>query len=675
MKKIFAIFFTVLFVFAAITMAVSAAKIDVDDKNIYYSNLLDFNSDTNKLWANQKEDGTWEAIEIDPYSQPTDENGKICSPILSSAYSSYSARKWWLSKDGEYLTIQSTDASIYPGMIFILDAAHNGVFPVGRESNTPAKAEYVKIRVRNYSTCDQFTLGNAQNHTNGGKFMPVTISDLGGTNLDHNGKKYISSGEWQTYVFSMYELNKNTNYGDLLYDPETEEFTDKKNRWGGNLYELAIFPFGYDVDDGTGNYPGAKVDIDYIVMGSLDYVTNYESALEAKENTVQSIELLSPPTKTNYVVGEEIQTAGIQLKVTFNDGKEPEIITDPSTDVSTFERADITEVTVKYGTQTVKFPVTVADVTGIEMTGFPENQVFEVAALADGFLTDGYQVQINYAGGVESRTLDNSNFLFSGDFSQPGKTTVTVYYYGKSTSFEVDIIQVKDINITAGKTYRYGKAPAIGDFNIEYVYTDDSKKSMDDASIEFTFNEDDIKKNVFKAPGKFNVTVTATQADYGLEFTKEVEVEVETPIGVEVTKAPTKTEYDPNEQFSAKGMTISLIYDNGDGKTAKVKMNEADYTTRVSTATPGNKNVSIRCDIEGLKEIFDDAKLKTPITVKGEVASSSSTSSSNTTTNNNGGGNGGDFNIVPIIIIVAAIVVLGVVVAVVLVVVKKKKNN
>ena len=667
MKKIFAIFFTVLFVFAAITMAVSAAKIAPGDKDIYYSNLLDFNSETNALWATKNEDGSWSAIEIDAYDQPTDADGNICSPILSSAYSSYSARKWSLSDDGEYLNITSTDASIYPGVIFILDGAHNGIFPVGRESNTPPKTEYVKIRVRNYSTCDQFTLGNAQNHTNGGKFMPVTISDL---TVDMNGKKYESSGEWQTYTFSMYELNKNTNYGDLLYDPETEEFSDKKNRWGGKLYELAIFPFGYDVDDGTGNYPGASIDIDYIVMGSLDYVNNYQSALEQKENSVQSIELLSAPTQTNYVVGEKINKDGIQLKVTFNDGTS-EIIDDPSTNIATFEKADITEVTVKYGTFTTTFPVTVADVTGIEMVGFPEKQVFEVAALADGFLTEGYQVKINYDG-AESRTLDNANFNFAGDFSKAGKTTVTVYYYGKSTTFEVDLIQVTDINITPNKTYRYNQKADIGNFAIEYVYSDGSKIAKDDASIEFTFNEDDIKKNVFKAPGKATVTITATQEDYGLNFTKEVEVDVETPIGVEVTKAPTKVEYQPNAPFDAKGMQISLIYDNGEGKTAKIKMLEADYTTRVSTATPGQKNVTIKCDIAGLKEIFDEAKLRTPITVIGEVANTTATTTTPSTSTP--GGNGGDFNIVPIIIIVAAVVVVGGGVAVVIVIAKKKKK-
>ena len=675
MKKIFAIFFTVLFVFAAITVATSAAKLAAGDKNIYYCNLLDFNSETNALWAKKNEDGTWESIPLaDIYSPHKDADGNVCAPMLSTNkdykedFMKHCA--WELSDNGEYLTITSTTSSTAPGLIFVFDTAKAGVFPVGRETNSTPATEYVKIRVRNNSACDRFALGNAQNHTGGsGKFMPVTISELSGNRTDKDGKKYDSSGEWQTYTFSMYELNKNTNYNDLVYDPETEEFTDRKNRWGGKLYELAIFPFGYGTNDGTGNYPGASIDIDYIVLGSLDYVTNYQSALEQKENSVQSIELITPPTKTNYVVGDSLVKDGLQLKVTFNDGTE-EIIADPSTDIAVFEEAN-----VKYGAETTTFPVKVADITGIEMIGFPKSQVFEVAALADGFIVKDYVVQANYADGEEPKTIDNSKLLYSGDFSQAGKATVTVYYYGKSTTFEVDVIQVTDINVTAGKTYRYGKAPTIDDFNIEYVYSDGSTKAKDDASIELTFNEDELSTKVMKAPGQETVTITATHADYNLSFTKEVEVTVETPIGVEVTKDPKKLEYNPNEQFEPADMRVDLIYDDGNGKTAKVKVNydfkknEGDYYFKYSTATPGKKNVSIKCDIPGLKELFDEVKPRVAITVLGEVETSNTTTTGTTTTPG-----GSDFDIVPIIIIVAAVVVVGGATAVVIVVVKKKKK-
>ena len=676
MKKILTIFFTVLFVLAAITMAVSAATIGVDDKNIYYTNLLDFNPETNELWAEKDADGNWVAKEIGDYDQPMGENGKPCTPILTTKYSSYAARKWALSDDGEFLTITSTDSSVYPGVVFVLDAAHNGDMKVGREDNNPPKAEYVKIRVRNYSTCDQITFGWTMNHTNNGTLMPVSTSEL---TVDANGKKYESSGEWQTYIFSMYDINMNTNYDELLYDPANEN-AKPTSRWPGELYEFAIYPFGYNVTDGTGNYPGAKIDIDYVVIGSKDYVTNYQSALEEKEASIVSLELVKAPTKTNFVVGEMLSFGEFELVATFQDGH-TEYITTPSASVSTFDSAETKEVVLKYGAQSVSYPVTVAPVTSIEVIEFPENQKFEVAALADGFLTDGYTIQINYEG-AESRTLPNSNFVFSGDFNQAGQAEVTVYYFGKSTTFTVDLIQLVDINITPNKTYRYGNKVNIGDFDIEFVYSDGTVLKESEASIELTYNEDEIKKNTTKAPGKSKVTITATNEDYAMNFTKEVEITTEAPISVEVTKQPTKVEYQPNEKFDSKGMEVKVIYDDGDGKTKAIKVDAADYTCTVSTSTPGQKTVNIRTDIPGLSDLFKNTKLKTTITVLGDVATSTDTSASDSASasNTNSGssskpGSSSDFNALPIIIIVAVVVVLGGVVAVVIVIAKKKKNS
>ena len=139
--------------------------------------------------------------------------------------------------------------------------------------------------------------------------------------------------------------------------------------------------------------------------------------------------------------------------------------------------------------------------------------------------------------------------------------------------------------------------------------------------------------------------------------------------GVEVTKAPTKTEYKPNEAFSAKGMQVSLIY--ADGK--KVTVDPADYTTKVNTSNPGNKNVQIRTEIPGLAEIFESAKLKTPITVVGNTQQGGSQGTTSTTAPIVNPGTSDNGWVLPVIIAAVAFVLIGAVV-VVLVIVKKKKK-
>ena len=676
MKKFLSIFLTVILAVAIMTVSVMATKtgIFIDEKGIYQSNLLDFNKDTNELWAQYNaESGKWESkLTWGQYEyQPMGENGMPSAPVLHS-YSSYSAHRWSLIEDGEVLHFESTDASIYPGIAFTFDMAQDNIFKIGKETNDPQKAEYVKVRVRNHSVCDQMTFGFVLKNTNNGKFVQATVSDL---TVDANGKKYASSGEWETYVFSMYEINMNTNYNELIYDP-TKEGVTPSSRWGGEFYELLIFPFGYDVTDGTGNYPGAAMDIDYIVIGSKDYVTNYESALEVKEGNIQSLELVKAPTKTAYRVGEALDLDGLELKATYKDGT-TETLNTASASVSTFASV-IDSVTLKFGKESVSFPVTVVDITNIELVTSPESTTFEVAALEDGFVSDGYQFKINYADGTSKLSditpsaengaeLANSSFKFVGDFTTAGTKTVNAYYFGKSVSFDITTIQAVDVEITANKTYRYNSKPAFDkDFTYSIVFSDGSKVASGDASIELTASG--FECNV-KTPGTVKAKVTLSNTDYNITFTKEIDVEVEVPTGVEVTKEPTKTEYKPNEAFSNAGLEVSLVY--ADGK--KVAVDRNDYTTRVNTNTPGNKSVQIRTEIPGLSELFESAKLKTSITVVGSTTGSTGTTA---TTGNSGTTTPGasDNGWVLPVIIAAAIVVIGGVAVVVLVVIKKKKN-
>ena len=634
MKKFLSIFLTVILAVAILTVTAMATKtgIVIDDKGINGTNLLDFNKETNALWAEQTADGKWQSkLEWDRYGEyPSDENGLI-TPVLHK-YDSFSAHKWSLIEDGEVLHFESTDASIYPGIAFTIDMAQEGVFKTGKESNSVA--EYVKIRVRNHSSCDQITFGFVMNHTNGGKFVNATISEL---TEDATGKQYESSGEWQTYTFSMDQVNMNTNYEDLIYDPETEE---PKSRWGGKLYELIVFPFGYDVTDGTGNYPGAAMDIDYIVIGSRSYVDSYQSALEVKENNIQSLQLVKAPTKSNYRVGEALDLTGLELKATYKDGS-VETLNTASASVSTFEEV-VNEVTLTFGKEKVKFPVNVVEITNIEVLTKPADTVFEIAELADGFVSDGFQIKVNYADGSSKISdispsdengaeLANASFGFQGDFTTIGLKTVTVRYFGKSTTFDITTVQATDVEITAKKTYRYGNKPNFNnDFDVQVVFNDGSKVALADAAIELTLDENAFECDV-KTPGTIKAKIKLTNEDYGLTFTKEVDVTVEAPTDIEVTKAPSKTEYKPGEAFSAAGMQVSLVY--ADGK--KVTMNNKDYTTKVNTNSPGNKNVQIRTEIPGLSELFDEIKPKTPITVTGSQQGGTTTEPGTTQNHDN----------------------------------------
>ena len=295
----------------------------------------------------------------------------------------------------------------------------------------------------------------------------------------------------------------------------------------------------------------------------------------------------------------------------------------------------------------------------------------------DGFVSDGYQIKVNYTDGSfkfsditpseeNKADLANASFKFVGDFDSAGTKTVTVYYFGKSTTFDVTTIQATDVEITANKTYRYNSKPNFeNDFTVTIVYNDGSKVVSTDASLELSFSNFECE---VKTPGTVKAKVTLTNSDYGLSFEKEIDVTVETPTGVEVTKEPTKTEYNVDETFSAKGMVVSLVYADG----SKVTVKDTDYTTKVNTSSPGNKSVQIRSDIEGLSQIFSDAKLKTSITVLGGNVGGDTTTTTATTAGNQGQSSNDGGLVLPIIIAVVAVVII-VAVVVVVVISKKKK--
>ena len=598
-------------IFVFVTPAGAPTKYSVarDDEGIHYTNLLDFNKGTNELWAHVDEFGNWECFidYDDTFGQPADPDTWFPIAPVIRPLASFSAHRWSFTEDGEALHFESTDNSPYPGIAFSIDLARDGLMPIGRESGK--KAEYVKIRVRNLSSCDQMTFGFITNNTNNGNFVSATISEL---TEDMDGKTYESSGEWVTYTFSMYELNMNTNYDELIYDPLTQT---PSSRWGSNLLELVIFPFGYDVTDGTGNYAGAAMDIDYIVVGSEEYVRSYQSALEVKESNVQSLELLRAPDKKTYYVGEALDLSGLELKATYADGT-VEMLNSAGASVSTFvEEED--SVTLKYGNYSVSFPVTVIGITSIEMAEIPEDKIFEVADLEYGFNSEGYRIQVNYADGTHkisdeySTELSNSRFEFAVDFSAQ---TVDVYYLGKSTTFEIIIDTPVDLEITADgifHCYRYSyyetPAPRYGFFSINLIYSDGSKISADRADLDFTYEI----VCPFEESGVTKATVTATNEKYGLTFVKEVDVELEVllPIGLELDEV-IFTEFRVG-QMPISMIRVGLIYEDGNLE----RVYSPHFYLQANTSTAGEKKALIVSDDPYLQQLAKDADLHCFITV------------------------------------------------------------
>ena len=670
MKKTLAILLSVLFIMSSVSMFVSAGPIIKDSEGIDCMSFLDFSADTTALWARYNEEtGEWEQnegpddygdvmiIDGSNYNQPVDEDGKPIAPAFK-IYSAYSSNtSWSLTENGEVLHFEVTGDNPYPGLSFIVDEYHAKNINVGSESASTKLAEYVKIRVRNYSSSTRFTFGWANNSTNSGKFISATISDLF---TDANGKNYKSgSGEWETYIFSMRDINSATNYLEqLTSDPEINDGLPQ-SRWGGNLYELLLFPFGYNVTNGTGAYPGAAIDIDYIVIGSKEYVTNYKSELEKKEESITSLELVSTPTKTSYYVGETLDLEGLQLKATYADGT-TEMLDSASTTVNLETASESTPVTLKFGSQSVSYDISVTGIQSIEVVETPDSTVYELASLTDGFTPEGFKFKVTYVDGTSNSEITESMCNYIGDISSVGKKTITANYYGFTTTFDIEIINPVDLEITVNDTakFRYNDPPTTSDLTINLIYNDGTKKLHGNGgtltSLDFTITCDT------KTPGEVTATVVGTSDEIDLTLTKDITVTIEAPTEMKVTKNPDKTVYGVDEQFDETGMIVSLFYEDG----SSVDMDPDDYRVRSNLSAPGEQEVRIISKIEGL-----DLEATLTVTVDGSIVPTQTTSTTGSTTPAGDGPSTG-----LIIGIVAAVVVVVAVIVVVIIVTKKKKK-
>ena len=669
MKKLLALLLAALFVFSTATLFVSAASpkpIERDEKNIIKMDFLDFNAESNALWAKEKDDGSgyWEnTIGYQDFEYPQNEDEIQIAPYLREDYTTFSKnRQFSFIENGEVLHLEVTGDTTTPGFYFILDEVHDNLIPVGSESADPPKAEYIKIRVRNYSTANRFTFAFAANQTNQYRFMPATISDL---IVDANGKEYKSaSGEWETYIINMPTANINTNYDELL--PVNSTTGEVGSRWGGLLEALILIPFGYDVTDGTGAYPGAEIDIDYVVLGSLDYVTNYKSELELKEESITKLELVKAPEKKDYYVGESLDLEGLELKATYKDGTS-EILNSASYKANLETEGKNTPVTLTFGSQSAQYNINVVGVESIEVAEKPADTTYEAAEISGGFSPDGFTFKVNYTDGTSRTDFPAAAFRCSAaDLDKAGTKTVTANFYGIKTTFDINVINVTDVEITPPtKTYRYGDAVSTDDISVTFVYNDGTKIASGDATIELEYA---VEYDTTSATGEVMATLTATNTTYGINITKQFPVNVDTPVALKVATEPLKTTYQPGEAFDKAGLTVALVYE--DGKTAI--LGEDKYTARANTEEPGAVRVSIKCTVAGL----EDLKLEEnyTITVEGEVVNTNE----NTTTNTGRrpqGGNDDSTSISPIIIVVIIVAVVAVVgVVVVLVVLKKKKK-
>lgn len=655
MKKILAIFVSVLFVvgmcLSAVATAITHDETSVEGKSIACIDFLDFSEQNNKWTKYDETEGKW--IPNDNEDDSLDEEGWAPIAAVWCANSTYGNPKyqegklnWTLTSNGEVLSVEAASTSSVPGIVFTLDEMA-GEIKAGKED--AGGSEYMKIRIRNYSSAQQFTIGFMTTNINGGlSFFSSTISDI---------KVESNSGEWAEYVISIPTENSNTNYGDQLTKNEDGV---PNSRYSGNLTRLLVFPFGYNKTDGTGAYQGATMDIDYIVIGSKAYVENYKSALQEKEDKVTKIELQKLPNKLAYYAGETIDLEGIEILATYNDGTS-EVIDGCDVDYN-FEEAGKKTVSLKYGAGRASFDVDVTGITSVEIDTLPESLTYTKSSITkDGFGPSDLKIKVNYADG-ESAVVGVNAVKLVYDFSTVGEKKVTVNYLGYTTSFDVSIIDVVAIQVEDLEKVYFGQELTESDLTINCVYSDESIKSLSDAAIS---PKVELEYEI-TTPGTIDVVVHVSNETYGIDVSTTIKATVATPVSLDINTKNANLEAEVDGVFDATSLIVNYVYEDGHKSVLSVD----DFKLRYTFGEPGTATVTVIDNYANLSGTFEVEVKGMDVTTK---KTETETTAKSTTTTKPSTPSGESGSPVVIIIIVVAVVVVAAVVVVVIIMKKKKK--
>ena len=316
---------------------------------------------------------------------------------------------------------------------------------------------------------------------------------------------------------------------------------------------------------------------------------------------------VTPPNKTTYYVGDELDLTGIKVIAVYTDRSEETLSSDKYT-VSGFDSSapvSNQSVTVSYTyeskTKTGNFNVTILEkpaptVASIAVTQEPTKKEYEIG---DDLDTNGLVVTATYSDGS---TKVVSGYTLSGFSSRvAGTVTVTVTFEGKSASFTVTIkeaptiVTITGIEVTTKPTkvtYEIGEALDTTGMVVKAVKSNGTSEEVTGWKVDGFSSE---------TAGEKTVGVTwkdAANNEYITTFKVTVlAAPVLESIKVDATNA--KTTYNYNEELDKTGVVVTAKYDRGDDKSISVA--DCEFSG-YDKATAGEQTITVT--YEGKKDTY-----------------------------------------------------------------------
>lgn len=243
--------------------------------------------------------------------------------------------------------------------------------------------------------------------------------------------------------------------------------------------------------------PKVKTEQSFTVKGTITLPSVFAACNSIKQTvkvdvTVNArypikLEIESLPNKLVYFVGEELQTDGLVLKATFDNGDVEPIRLTYETEYD-FSLIGKSSVTVSYKDVETSFEVEVVSKKPIELKveQEPDKKVYFVNETFD---KTGLSIIAVCDGGL---TYYVENYEIEYDFSKSGNINVVLTYQEISVIINVRVdditpIKIELLQIPNNKEYYINSEPDFSNVIVEVTYNDGSKETI---SNELTFKYD-----------------------------------------------------------------------------------------------------------------------------------------------------------------------------------------
>ena len=320
-------------------------------------------------------------------------------------------------------------------------------------------------------------------------------------------------------------------------------------------------------------------------VGSKTVTASYGGKSTTFNVDIEAVKLVSiavktNPTKMSYYQGDALDSTGLALTATYNNGKTETVTTGFTCSALDSSSAGQKTITVTYQGLTTTFSVTViaVNLVSVSVKTMPNKTSYFTG---ESFDQTGLTLTATYNNG-NTETISSGISCTGFSSATAGQKTVTASYGGKSTTFTVEVKAIVPTGITV-KTAPNKTEYFVGDsydgtgLVVNVTYNNGTNKDITTGFTTSGFSSATAGKN------------TVTVSYEGFTATFDVTIKAVELTGIEIAKQPNKTTFNTGDELDTTGLVLTLKYNNGTIGTTDTGYTVSGY----NTDTAGEQTITV----------------------------------------------------------------------------------